>query len=102
MPNLTVPNSQPIGKYGRMRLNHLKQNRPVLYTSLLMSGKLNSQLAEIDRTAESRIEQMTPLLKQQYGVTEELKATNQLAWVGAMNALHAQIEETIRAELIYS
>ena len=93
---------KPLGKYGRMRKAYLKEHRPILYNQLLMSEKLYPHLREIDETANSRLEQMMPGLMQSAGVTEALKASNPLKWVGLMNSLKAQAEEVILTELIYT
>ena len=100
--NLTEQPQAPLGKYGRMRKNYLKEHRPVLWNSLLLSEKLYPHLREIDETANRRLEQMMPELMQSAGVTEELKASDPMKWVGLMNSLKAQAEETILAELIYA
>jgi len=103
IPDLTMTEQlEPIGKYGRMRRNYLKEHRPTLYNSLLLSEKLYPHLLEIDRTANSRMELMMPELMKSAGVTESLKAADPVRWVGLMNTLKAQAEETILAELIYS
>lgn len=103
IPDLTIT-EQPerLGKYGRMRKNYLKENRPVLYNSLLMKGELPPHLLEIDQTATARMEQMMPQLMATAGVTESLKASDPMRWVGLMNNLKAQAEETILKELIFS
>ena len=93
---------QPLGKYGRMRKKYLQENRPVLYNSLVFSGKLQSHLLEIEETANSRLEQMMAEMKEKAGLTEKLKAENQMLWVGQMNALKAQAEEILMNELIYN
>ena len=90
----------PLGKYGRMRKNYLKEHRPVLWNSLLLSEKLYPHLREIDETANRRMEQLMPELMKQNGVTEELKTSDPMKWVGLMNNLKSQAEETILAELI--
>ena len=103
IPDLTITETtESIGKYGRMRKHYLKEHRPVLYNSLLLSEKLYPHLLEIERTANSRIERMMPELMRSAGVTESLKASGPMRWVGLMNNLKAQAEETILAELIYS
>jgi hypothetical protein len=99
---LTEAERQPLGKYGIMRQQYLEQNRPGLYTRLILSGRLMEHLQEIDRTAHSRLENLMSLLTKQAGVTEELKARDQMAWVGTMNALKHQAEEMILTELIYA
>ena len=92
----------PLGKYGRMRKTYLKEHRPVLFSNLLLSEKLYSHLREIDETAQSRMETMLPKLMAEAGISESLKATNPMQWVGLMNNCEAQAEETILRELVYS
>lgn len=99
---LTEAERSPLGKYGIMRQQYLEQNRPGLYTRLILSGKLMEHLQEIDTTAHGRLESLMSLLTKQQGVTEELKAQDQMAWVGAMNSLKNQAEEMILTELIYA
>ena len=103
VPNIELNQPQtPLGKYGRMRKTYLKENRPVLYNHLLLSGKLYPHLAEIDAAARQRLEQMIPVLIQTAGVTEDLKARDPMQWVGLMNTCKAQAEEAILNELIYN
>ena len=92
----------PIGKYGRMRQRYLKEHRPVLYSSLILSEKLYPHLLEIDRVARERVDAMLPRMMEAAGVTEELKARAPMSWVGLMNTLKAQVEENIQDELIYN
>ena len=101
LPNIELNQPQtPLGKYGRIRKTYLKENRPVFYNHLLLSGKLYPHLAEIDQTAKDRLDrQMEELLKQNPAPD---KAAQQMAWVQHMNALKMQAEETILNELIYS
>ena len=99
---LTEAERKPLGKYGIMRQQYLEKNRPGLYTRLILSGRLMEHLQEIDETAHSRLESLMSLLTKQQGVTEELKARDQMAWVGAMNSLKNQAEEMILTELIYA
>ena len=101
LPNLTLHQPKtPLGKYGRMRLNFLKQQHPVLYNSMLLNGTLYPHLMELEQTAESRMQQMmTELLKQNPAPDKE---KNQMSWVRHMNSLRAQTEEIILTELIYS
>lgn len=99
---LTEQPEKPLGKYGRMRKAYLKQHRPILYNQLLMTEKLYPHLREIDETANRRLEQMMPELMKSAGVTEELKARDQMKWVGLMNSLKAQAEEIILSELVYN
>ena len=102
--NLTLSETEtkPLGKYGRMRKKYLQENRPVLWNSMILSETLYPHLREIDETANRRLEQMMPELMKQNGVTEELKAKDPMMWVGLMNNLKSQAEETILAELIHS
>ena len=93
---------QPLGKYGRMRQKYLKEHRPILWNQMILEETLFPHLLEIDETANRRLEQMMPELMQSAGVTEDLKASDPLTWVGLMNSLKAQAEETILAELIYA
>ena len=101
LPNLTLSQPKiPLGKYGRMRRTYLKEQRPVLYHTMLMNGSLYPHLMEVEQTAESRMQQtMEQLLKQDPAPD---KAQNQLMWVQHMNSLRAQAEELVLTELIYS
>ena len=91
---------KPIGKYGRMRQRYLKEYRPVLYSSLILTEKLYPHLLEIDEAANERMDILMPQLMKAAGVTEELKAVDQMKWVGLANACRAQAEEIIFQELI--
>ena len=104
IPNLTLSETEtkPLGKYGRMRTQYLQEHRPVLWNTMILSEKLYPHLREIDETANRRLEQMMPELMKQNGVTESLKERDPMKWVGLMNNLKAQAEETILNELIYS
>ncbi|MBR5346361.1 MAG: TnpV protein [Deltaproteobacteria bacterium] len=102
-PNITLceDDKLPIGKYGRMRKEYLREHRPVIYNVLAVQGKLQRHLWEIDQAANERLERMMAEMKKQAGITEQLKVEDQMAWVGQMNALKQQVEEIIFAELIY-
>lgn len=100
--SLTEQPQVPLGKYGRMRKDYLKEHRPVLWNSLLLSERLYPHLREIDEAANNRLEQMMPELMKSAGVTEALKASDPMKWVGLMNTLKAQAEETILTELVFS
>lgn len=104
IPNLSLSErpTKPLGRYGRMRKAYLKQKRPILYNQLLMSEQLYPHLAEIEATANRRLEQMLPQLAKDAGATEELKARDPMRWVGLMNTCRAQAEEILLAELINS
>ena len=101
LPNLTLHQPKtPLGKYGRMRLSFLRQQRPVLYNTMLLNGSLYPHLMEMEQTAESQMQQtMAQLLKQNPAPDKE---QNQMAWVQHMNSLKAQAEELVLTELIYS
>ncbi len=99
---LTEAEKKPLGKYGMMRRQYLEQHRPGLYTRLLLSGKLMEHLQEIETTAQNRLESLMTQLKAQNNVTEELKAKDQMKWVGMMNSLKNQAEEMILTDLIYA
>ena len=90
-----------IGHYGRLRKAYLEQYRPDLYTALVANEKLHEHCAEIDEAARNRMELIVPELAKRNGVTEQLKAENQMEWVRQMNACKAQAEEIVKAELIY-
>ena len=104
IPNLTLTETEtkPLGKYGRMRKNYLQEHRQVLWNQMILSETLYPHLREIDETANRRMEQMMPELMKANGVTEELKASDPMMWVGLMNNLKAQAEEAILAELIHA
>lgn len=102
IPNLKLAESEkPIGKYGRMRLRYLKEHRPALYSSLLLTEKLYPHLLEIDEAANKRMDILMPQLMKAVGVTEELKATDQMKWVGLANTCRAQAEEIVLAEIVF-
>ena len=108
IPDLIVPEESEVadrlvcGKYALLRKSYLKQHRRVLYTNLLTSGRLNAHLMEIERIAMSRMEQITAQMAAAQGVTEELKSSDQMKWVGLMNNIRHSAEESVLAELVYS
>ena len=93
---------KPIGIWGQRHLRYLKNYRKVLYTNLLTSGKLNIYLADIDNQAEEVFERLTRQMAIAEGVTEQLKADNQMAWVGRMNNIRNRATEIINTEIIYT
>jgi len=102
IPDLAL-DDQPdkeIGVYAHMRERYLKEYHPGRYSYLLLSGKLYPHLLEIDEAAQDYFDTMLPRMTAAAGVTEELKARDQIAWVGRMNMIRAQVEEMIRADLI--
>ena len=104
IPCLTLGEEEkrPIGKWGRKHLRYLKEHRPVLYTVLLLGGKLSSHLAEIDIRATEIYDQLMQQMVQQNGINEQLKAKNPMAWVGAMNNIRNRAEEIVNTEVIYA
>lgn len=102
IPNLIPPEAPKIGKYGMLRRSYLRNHRNGLYTGMLLSNKLNQHLEEIDRQASEMMERLTSQMAKAQGVTESLKATNQMAWVQAMNNIRSSAEEVVMKELIYS
>ena len=103
MPNLVLEKEEKIilNKYGRMRLKFLKENKKAEYTIMFMNGTLNKHLKEIQETAQTRVNIIIVQLKQQNNLTEEMKNTDQLYWVGMMNNFKNQAEEIVLKELIY-
>ena len=103
LPDLDLPEktSSPIGHYGRMRKAYLEEHRPGLYERLLLSGELYEHLVEIDTCCAERIDRMVRQMAEAEGITEDLKARDQLAWVGRMNSIWQRAEENILRELIF-
>ena len=103
IPNLTLPKQEKINlnKYGRMRLKYLKEHKKADYMTMLMDGTLNLHLKEIQEKAETRVEQIINQLKEKSNLTEDMKNTDPLYWVGTMNAIKNQAEEIVFNELIY-
>lgn len=103
LPDLQLSSTEktPLGHYGRMRLNYLREHRPGLYIRLILSGTLYEHLAEIDQTCQKRMEQIIPRMAQAEGVDEKLKAKDQMAWVCRINIIRQRAEEIILQELIY-
>ena len=103
-PNLCVGEEEqrPIGKYGRMRKRYLKEQHPVVFSELLLSGKLYPHLLEIDEACEGRIELLVLQMAKSEGVTEALKAADQMEWVRCMNSIRNRSEEIVVHELIYT
>ena len=101
LPDLPPPESIPVGVWGQRRRQYLKTQRRVIYTGLLLSGKLDGHLAEIDAQAEAMLFQLVNQLAEQEGITEQLKAENQMEWVQRMNNIRNRVEEIIYNDLIY-
>ena len=102
LPNLIAPESPKIGKYGMLRRKYLQKYKQGLYSGMMLSGKLNSHLEEIDRQANSMLNRIIEEMKKNLGVTESLKASDQMRWVQMMNNIKSSAEETVLTELIYS
>ncbi|KAI4452295.1 hypothetical protein C823_006877 [Eubacterium plexicaudatum ASF492] len=102
IPDLKLPEeNRPIGRYGRLHREYLKQEHPAQYSSLILTGKLWTYLAGLNEQAEERLDVIIEQMKTAEGVTEELKVQNQLEWVGRMNNIRNRAEEIINSELIY-
>ncbi len=104
IPNITLPDDgeYQIGKYGRMRRSYLKEYRKILYNNYVLEGTLFKHLAEINQACNERIENIISAMAKQEGVTEALKATNQMEWVRYMNSIRNRAEEIILTELVYA
>ena len=107
IPNLALPDDGlgekiDLGCWGHMRRNFLKNHKRALYSQLLVSGKLRAHLHEIDLAANERWERLIKQMAQTEGVSEELKANDQMEWVGRMNNIRGRVEEIIREDLIYA
>lgn len=100
VPDMELPEQKPIGKYGRMHLDYLKQHRRGRYSALLGEGQLNAYLADVDEQAHEMLTSLTVELAKTQGIDEHLKATDQMRWVQMMNNVRNSAEETIMRELI--
>ena len=100
VPDMELPEQKPIGKYGRMHLDYLKQHRRERYSALLGEGQLNAYLADVDEQAHEMLTSLTVELAKTQGIDEHLKATDQMRWVQMMNNVRNSAEETIMRELI--
>ena len=103
IPVLTLSSEEqrPIGKWGRMRRDYIKEHGPILFNDLVLSGQLWTYLADLNEQAQERLSLIIEQMKTPEGVTEELKVSNQMAWVGAMNSICNRAEEIILREMIY-
>ena len=98
---LSEEETQPIGLWGQRHKQYLKEHRHIVYTTMLIDGTLNRYLADINQQAEQMFHRLIDEMAQKQGVTEQLKAENQMEWVQQMNACKAQAEEIVKFELIY-
>lgn len=103
IPCLALPaeEEKPVGTWGQRHLRYLQEHRRTLYINLLTSGRLNSHLASIDRQAQELFERLMKQRAEHEGITEKLKADNQMEWVGRMNNLRSAVTETVNAEVIF-
>ena len=103
VPNVTFPEQTdyPIGKYGRMHLDYIKQHRRGRYTTLLSEGKLNARLHEIDLEAKTMVESIISCFATERGIDEDLKARDMLRWIAGMNNIKASAEEIVLREVVY-
>ena len=99
---LNETDKTPLNKYGRMRLRYLQEHRPGFYTRLILSGKLYEDLLETQKTAQDRVVIITDKMAKVQNISEAMKAQDQMAWVGAMNMIRLQAEETVLRKLIYN
>ena len=102
LPDVELPEEKPIGVWGTRHYHHLKKANRVLFSQLTISGKMNEYLADIDNQAEEMFSQLAKRLAEQDGITEALKATNQMEWVRRMNAVRAIATEIVIHDLIYT
>ena len=103
IPNLALPDTKryQIGKYGHLRQTYLREYRPSLYNDLILSGTLYRHLAEVDQTCYEQVDLLVRQMAKREGVTEALKASDQMAWVGYMNNIRSRAEEIVLAEVVY-
>jgi len=104
IPNLTVPEppNRPLGIYGRMRRDYLKQNHRSIYSAMMLKGILLAHLAEIDKTCHEEFEIRVKAMSDAKGVTEELKAKDMLKWTGLMNNIQNSVREELMHEIVYA
>lgn len=102
LPNLAPSENPKVGRWGMLRFSYLRKHREALYTIMLMKGTLNPHLEEIDRQAQEMEQQLISQLAQQEGVTEQLKAENQMEWVAQMNNIRNRADEIVLNDLIYA
>ncbi len=92
---------RPIGKWGRMHLQYLKEHRPITYTELTFSGRMGTYLADINEQAQEHLELIIEQMKEAEGVTEDMKRRDQMGWVGAMNSIRNRAAEIVLTEIVY-
>ena len=103
IPDIRLPEeTRPIGRWGRMHKDYIKEHKPIRFNDLCLSGELWSYLADLNEQAQSRLELIIEQMKAAEGVTESMKVADQMAWVGAMNSIRNRAEEIVKNELIYN
>ena len=101
-PCLVAPEAPKVGRFGMMYHDYLRNNKRVTYSGLMLSGKLKEHIEDVDRQAEDIYSQLVDRMKQAEGVTEQLKATNQLEWVRRMNSIRNRAEEIVKSEVVFA
>lgn len=102
IPDLKLPHEEhPIGKYGRMHREYLKEHNPMMFNDLVLDGQIWTYLADLNEQAQERLSLIVEQTKVADGVTEELKAADQMAWIRAMNSIHNRAEEIVLEEIVY-
>ena len=102
IPDLKLPHEErPIGKYGRMHREYLKEYNPMMFNDLVLDGQIWTYLADLNEQAQERLSLIVEQMKAAEGVTEELKAADQMAWIRAMNSIHNRAEEIVLEEIVY-
>ncbi len=101
LPNLAVPESVPVGVWGQRRRRYLREYRKALYNALLLSGELDSYLADINQQAEDMFSQLVDQIANQENITEQLKADRQMEWVRRMNNIRNQVTEIVNTMFIF-
>ena len=102
IPDLKLPNKErPIGTYGRMHREYLKEHNPMMFNDLVLDGQLWTYLADLNEQVQERLSLIVEQMKAAEGVTEELKAADQMAWIRAMNSIHNRAEEIVLEEIVY-
>ena len=102
LPCLTVPERKPVGIFGNRYRKYLKEYRNLIYTAMLLAGTLEDHVAEIDQQAEDMLDRLMERMAEREGVTEQLKSSNQMAWVGAMNSIRNRAEKIVNNEIIFA
>ena len=100
-PNLIIADGTPLGKWGLLRKQYLREHRPALYSSMLLTGKLDQHLAEIDQACQEQMDLIVAQLQASEGITESLKASNQMEWVRRANGARYRAEEIVLHKLVY-